>query len=138
MSLGPWLEQCRKEFDGDPARRRLVALYDEAYRAREEDPQAALDRYREGKELADRLGEAWWGLFFDKLQLDARIHLLQDLRGVLEPAAACAREVRRPVYARFPARRAVRDTLVAAYLGIDAEGYREAIHEELEELEREA
>lgn len=137
MSLGDWLQVCHKEYRDEPSRRRLLSLYDDAYQIREEDPQGALHRYQEGKELADRLGEAWWGLLFDKLQLDARMHFLRDYRGVLDPAAACVREVRRPVYDRFPARWAVHDTLIAAHLGIDAEGYREAILEEFEILDRE-
>jgi hypothetical protein len=66
------------------------------------------------------------------MRLDAKIHYLRDFREVLEPAAACVREARRNVYAKFPLRWGTHDTLIAAYLGIDAEGYHEAIHEEIE------
>lgn len=137
MNLAMWLEQWRRESQDEPNRRRLLTLYDDAYAVREDDPEAALNRYAEGKDLADRIGEAWWSLFFDKLRLDARMHFLRDFRDVLEPAAACVREVRRGIYAKFPARWGIHDTLLAAYIGIDAEGYHEAITDELERLERE-
>jgi hypothetical protein len=137
MTLAMWFEQWRAETKDEPNRRRLLTLFDDAYQVREDDPQAALHRYSEGKELADRLGEAWWSLLYDKMRLDAKIHYLRDFRDVLEPAAACVREARRGVYAKFPLRWGTHDTLIAAYLGIDAEGYHEAIEEELELLRTE-
>jgi hypothetical protein len=135
MNLGAWFRNCRKEYKDDASRRRLLELFDDAYQIREEDPGDALHRYREGKELANRLGEAWWSILFDKMQLDAKCHYQRDYRDVLEPAAGCVRAVRESIFDRFPARAAVHDTLVAAYLGIDAEGYHEAIQHELETLE---
>ena len=136
LNLGDWLRSCFREYQNDPTRRCLVELFDEAYLVREEDPGDALHRYREGKELANRLGEKWWSLLFDKMQLDAKIHYQRDFRDLLEPAAACIRETRLPVFDRFPGTFAMHDTLVAAYLGIDAEGYHEAIRQELEALDR--
>lgn len=137
MNLAMWLEQWRAETKDEPNRRRLLTLFDDAYQVREDDPDAAVNRYVEGKDLADRLGEAWWSLLFDKMRLDAKMHYQRDFRDVLEPAAACVREARRSVYAKFPLRWGTHDTLIAAYLGIDAEGYHEAIREELDVLEKE-
>jgi len=137
MNLAMWFEQWRTETKDEPNRRRLLTLFDDAYQVREDDPEAALNRYVEGKELADRLGEAWWSLLYDKMRLDAKIHYLRDFRDVLEPAAACVREARRNVYAKFPLRWGTHDTLIAAYLGIDAEGYHEAVDEELQILRAE-
>jgi hypothetical protein len=137
MNLAMWFEQWRAETKDEPNRRRLLTLFDDAYQVREDDPDAALNRYVEGKELADRLGEAWWALLFDKMRLDAKMHYQRDFREVLEPAAACVREARRNVYGKFPLRWGTHDTLIAAYLGIDADGYHEAIHEELELLRSE-
>lgn len=137
MNLAMWFEQWRQETKDEPNRRRLLTLFDDAYQVREDDPEAALNRYVEGKELADRLGEAWWSLLYDKMRLDAKMHYLRDFRDVLEPAAACVREARRNVYAKFPLRWGTHDTLISAYLGIDAEGYHEAIHEEIELVAKE-
>ena len=137
MNLAMWFEQWRDDTKDEPNRRRLLTLFDEGYAVREDDPDAALNRYQEGKDLADRLGEAWWSLLFDKMRLDAQMHYQRDFRTVLEPAAACVREARRNVYAKFPLRFGVHDSLIMAYLGIDAEGYHEAIHEELEHLQKE-
>jgi hypothetical protein len=137
MNLAMWFEQWRSETQDEPNRRRLLTLFDDAYDVREDDPEAALNRYTEGKDLADRLGEAWWSLLYDKMRIDARIHYQRDYREVLESAAACVREARRGVYGKFPLRWGTHDTLISAYLGIDAEGYHEAIREELDTLQSE-
>lgn len=137
MTLAMWFEEWRRDTEEEPNRRRLLTLFDDAYQMREDDPDAALNRYEEGKELADRLGEEWWGLLYDKMRLDAKMHYQRDFRGVLEPASACVRESRRGVYEKFPMRHGVRDSLLAAYLGIDAEGYHDAIREELDTLDKE-
>jgi hypothetical protein len=136
MKLGTWLRNCAREYQNDPTRRRLIDTIDEAFQSREDDPGDALHRYREGKELANRLGEKWWSLLFDKLQLDAKIHFLRDFRDILEPAEACIREVGNTVYDTFPGALAVHDTLVAAQIGIDAEGFSQSIHESLAALEQ--
>jgi hypothetical protein len=136
MNLGTWLRNCAREYENDPTKRRLIETLDEAFQVREDDPGDALHRYREGKELANRLGQKWWSLLFDKLQLDAKIHYLRDFRDLLEPAEACVREVGNNIYDKFPGSLAVHDTLVAAQLGIDAEGYSSNIREVLGALDQ--
>ena len=135
MNLGTWFRNCTREYQNDPTRRRLIDSFEEAFHVREDDPGDALHRYREGKDLANRLGEKWWSLLFDKMQLDAKIHFQRDFRDLPEPAEACVREVGHSVYDNFPGTLAVHDTLVSAYLGIDAEGFHQNIHEQLEALE---
>lgn len=137
MTLSMWFEQWRRDTEAEPNRRRLLTLFDDAYQMREDDPEAALTRYEEGKDLADRLGEEWWGLLYDKMRLDAKMHYQRDFRNVLEPASACVREARRDVYEKFPLRNGVRDSLLTAYIGIDAEGFHDSIREELDVLDKE-
>ena len=135
MNLGTWLRNCAQAYQTDSTRRRLIEALDEAFQIREDDPGDALHRYREGKELANRLGEQWWSLLFDKLQLDAKAHYLRDFRDILEPAEACVREVGDSVYDNFPGSLAIHDTLLAAQIGIDAEGYSHDIRQLLDALE---
>lgn len=137
MNLAMWFDEWRRDNAEEPSRRRLLTLFDDAYQVREDDPDAALSRYEEGKELADRLGEEWWGLLYDKMRIDARMHYQRDYRDVLVPAAACVRESRRSIYDKFPMKYGVHDSLLAAFLGTDAEGHHEAIREELEHLNSE-
>src|SRR5262249_17078230 len=66
---------------------------------------------------------------------DAKVHYLRDFRDVLEPAEACVREVGHGIYDNFPGSLAVHDTLVAAQIGIDAEGYAHDIGQTLLALE---
>jgi hypothetical protein len=135
MNLGTWLRNCGNAYRNDSSRHRLLETIDEAFQVREDDPGDALHRYREGKELANRLGEQWWSLLFDKLQLDAKVHFLRDYRDVLEPAEACVREVGHTIYDDFPGSLSIHDTLLAAQIGIDAEGYSLNIRQTLDALE---
>lgn len=136
-TIAEWFAQCRRDWRDDPERERLLTLFDDAYDDREEDPDVALEHFHEAKALAESLDEPWWALFFEKAALDARIHYLRDFRDLVEPAEALASAARRVGGHDFPGRFAVRDTLIAAQIGIDAEGYEQAIREELDALARE-
>ena len=104
MNLAAWFQQCQREYKDNPERRQLTALFDEAFKSREEDPTIAIAHYREGRELADRLNEPWWVLLFDKMQIDAKIHFQRDFREVLDKAIDCVRNVERPANQKFPGR----------------------------------
>src|SRR5205823_998324 len=60
-----------------------------------------------------------------------------DFRNVLDLAAHCALEVRKPQYAGHPWRFAAYNNLVAAYVGIDPEGHAEQIRQALAYLDAE-
>ncbi len=139
MKLETWIEESRREFLNHPDRtkHRLFGYYEDAYEVREAEPDRSVAILREAIASSERLEEPWWRLFYEKLRLDAQIHFARDFRNTLDPAAHCALELRNPRFAGFPGKCAVQDTLVAVYLGIDAEGYAEAIREMLDVQERE-
>jgi hypothetical protein len=140
MAIWTWLHECRRQFlaKGDQPRVQLTSYYSQAYGFRETDPARALALFTEGRRLAEQLSEPWWVLFYDKFRVDAQIHFLRDFRQILDLAVHCALELRKPGFAQYPDRFGVYDSLVAAYLGIDAEGYADKIKEALTYLDKEA
>ncbi|MCS7047105.1 MAG: hypothetical protein NZO58_12175 [Gemmataceae bacterium] len=135
MDLGTWINQYRHDHAHDPRRRRLTEAYGEAYVLRETQPTRAVAILTEAVELAEQLDEPWWRLLCEKFRLDALMHFQRDFRDVLEPAWQLTSELKAPGFANFPEPYAVADTLLAAYLGIDAVGYAETLRSALSEWE---
>ena len=63
------------------------------------------------------------------------MHFQRDFREVLEAAMHLAAELTAPAFAELPEPYAVADTLLSAYLGIDAAGYPETIRDMLSHWE---
>src|SRR5262245_20391450 len=139
MTLGDWLGEQTRRFreKNDQQRLRMVGCYVEAYQARETDPDRAFAAFTEGRRLAALLGEPWWVLFYENERIEALLHFKRDYRRVLDLAVACTLEVRKPANQAYPGRTSAWDSLVAAYIGIDAEGYADRIREALAYLEKE-
>jgi hypothetical protein len=139
MSIWDWFFECVSEFRaaGDEERLRMADLHDQGFALQETDPDRALAAFTEGRQLAERLGESWWALFYDVWRVIALLGYKNDFRSVLDLAVHCALEVRKPHYAGHPWRFAAYNNLIAAYVGIDAEGYAEQIQQALAYLEAE-
>jgi hypothetical protein len=139
MDLNDWLGAQAEEFRerGDPEPLRMLQCYVEGFRAREKDPDASWNAFREGRQIAEGLREPWWVLYFAKMCIDARMHFKRDFRDILDDAVACVLEVRKSTNAQYPGRHGVWDSLVAAYLGIDALGHADSIRDALQYLETE-
>src|SRR5262245_26030844 len=139
MSLGEWLGAQAQQFrETNNARGlQMMQCYLRAYENRERDPDAAFAAFTEGKRIAQELNEPWWALFYENERVEALIHFERDYRKVLDLAVPLVLEVRKPANAHFPGRTSVYDGLVAAYLGIDAEGYATEIQQAIDYLERE-
>jgi hypothetical protein len=139
MKMGDWLASEAQTIrqGGEPDRLRLLECYAQAYRARETNPDLAVGCFDEGRQLATKLGEPWWALFYAKERVDALLHFKRDYRRVLDLAVQTVVEVRKPQNAMYPGRLGIWDSLLAAYLGIDPEGYAGEIQQALDYLERE-
>ena len=131
MNLWTWFEQYRAKNAHDAPRLRLVDAYSEAYALRESQPGRAVAIFSEARDLAERLREPWWRLLYEKFRLDALMHFQRDFREVLEVAMHLTAEAATPSFAELPEPYYIADTLLAAYLGIDAAGYPETIRETL-------
>ncbi len=136
MNLWTWFEQYRAKNANDAQRLRLVDSYSEAYALRESQPGRAVAIFTEARDLAERLQEPWWRLLYEKFRLDALMHFQRDFREVLEVAMHLTAEMATTDFAGLPEPYAVADTLLVAYLGIDAVGYPETIRDTLTQWER--
>lgn len=135
MNLWTWSEQYGRQHAHDATRLRLVDAYSEAYALRETQPGRAVAVFEEARDLAERLVEPWWRLLHEKFRLDALMHFQRDFREVLEAAMHLTAELATPAFADLPERYIVTDTLLSAYLGIDATGYPETIRDTLTQWE---
>jgi hypothetical protein len=120
---------------GDADRLRMARLHYDGWTWRETDPDQAYALYDQGWQLARRLNEPWWQLFYAHWRLGALLYFKRDYRDVLRPAVETVLEVRKPQYDVFPFRFAIFYDLVSAYLGIDAPGYADPIRQALHSLE---
>jgi hypothetical protein len=139
MNMNEWLGGRAQEYRdrGDQERLRMIQCYVTAYHARETDPDLSFASFTEGRNMAQRLQEPWWVLFYEGERVAALLHFKRDFRHVLDMAVQCVMEVRKPTNAAYPGRISLWDNMVAAYLGIDAEGYAEQIQQALDYLEKE-
>ncbi len=137
MSKWSWCHEYEADArtKGDADRLRLARLHYEGWGWRETDPDRAYALYDQGWQLARRLGEPWWQLFYAHWRLGALLYFKRDYRDVLRPAVEAVLEVRKPNYDAFPFRFAVYYDLISAYLGIDAPGYAAPIRQALHSLE---
>jgi hypothetical protein len=122
MDLWTWFEQYREQHRHDAQRLRLANAYGAAYALRETQPGQAVALLTETRDLAERLQEPWWRLLYEKFRLDALVHFERDFREVLEAAMHLTAELAKPDFADVPEPYTVADTLLCAYLGIDAAG----------------
>jgi hypothetical protein len=139
MTLSEWLRDeaisARKE--GDPDRIRMMDSYNNAFALRETDPDGAFAAFTEGQQIARRRNEPWWVLYYEKYRIDALMHFKRDYRQVVDMAVQCVLDLNKPGNAAYPGRVGIWDSLLAAYLGVDAEGYAEPIQEAIDTLDRE-
>src|SRR5262245_34571596 len=137
MSDLDWFDEyeCDARRAGHGDRLRLAQLHRLAYAFRETGPDQALALLDEGRRLAERLREPWWALYYDQQRVHALLHFKQDYRDVLDLAVRNTLELRKPAYADFPRRLMIHGDLVSAYLGIDPEGYADAIRQALDYLD---
>jgi hypothetical protein len=139
MNIWDWFNDCRFEWQdaGDDERLRLVDLHHEGFRHQETDPETTLALFTEGRQLAQKLNEPWWVLFYDVWRVIAYLSYLRDFKRGLELAVACAVEVRKPQFAGHPWRIACFNELTYAYVNVDPVGYAEQIQQTLDFLETE-
>jgi hypothetical protein len=139
--MGIWdqFHEFRKAFHlaGDEDRLLLVFLHSEGFACQETDPDRTLAIFTEGRQLAQRLGEPWFVLFYDVWRVIALLSYKHDFRNVLDLAIQCALEMRKPANAQHAWRFAAFNNLVNAYAGIDPEGYDAPIRQALAYLEAE-
>jgi hypothetical protein len=137
MSIWTWIHEFEMEAHerGDRERVRLATLHGEAYVHRQKDPDRMLALLEEGRQLALRLHEPWWVLFYEHWKLETLIYYKDDYREVVDLAVRATLELRKPVFETYPLRFGIWCNLVAAYLCVEPRGYASAIRKALAYLQ---
>jgi hypothetical protein len=104
---------------------------------RESSPADALQIIEQARQLARRLREPWWELFYDDRRAGVLMKYLGHASQGLEQAVRNAVRLTDPTFAHFPWRFRVLDHLVVGYLHTDPVGYAEEISAALDHLEQE-
>lgn len=139
MSLWAWIEEFSAQAfaERDVERLRLVNLCWETLPLTATQPARALEALAQGRELAERLGERRWKLFFQHWTLQTLIFRTRDFVQALPLAEKAVAEVQDTQFADFPQRICLHDDLINVYLGIDPNRYAQPIKAMLTPLQAE-
>ncbi len=134
-----WYRDCKVEYRrrGDRDRLRMLEYHSEGFALQETDPQRTLALFTEGRQLAQRLGEPWWVLFYDVWRVIAMTTYLHDFAPALDLAIQTTLELRKPLYEGHPWKIAAYNELLSCYVSIDPLGDAEAIQGVIDFLEQE-
>ncbi|MEP7356900.1 MAG: hypothetical protein ABI847_06635 [Anaerolineales bacterium] len=137
MSVWDWVGAYRKTAGTakDEPRYRMSSQYFESCKFTETDPDRRLALLERGRELAVKLAEPWWVLFYDHWRIQTLMNQRQDFRAAQALAIHAAVEVRLPRYAHFPQRICLHEDLISTYSGIDGSGYAEEIQQALDYMQ---
>ena len=135
--LWGWIDNFYREaiMKGDTHRMRLATMHYDAWKQFEHDPDTALSILDEGLELAERLSEPWWWVYYTYWRTEAFVFYIGDLNKGLDNAVRTAVEVRKPEYERFPGIGRVYRVLLDSYVFRDPIGYEGKIKETIHTME---
>ena len=137
MSVWDWVRQYRREADkgNDPSRKMLYDLYASTRSLMGKDPDAALALLRQGRTLAEKLGEKWWMAFYDHWMIQVLVFRKHDYVAGLDLAVKTVVEVRKADYAQLPQRICIHAELIDIYSDLDPHGFAHAIEDALDYMQ---
>lgn len=135
--LWGWIDNYYRDaiFKGDAQRMRLATMHYDAWKQFEHDPDTALAILDEGMELAKKLSEPWWWVYYTYWRTEAFVFYVGDLNKGLDNAVRTAVEIRKPEYERFPGIGRVYRVLLDSYVFRDPIGYEDKINETIHTME---
>lgn len=123
---------------GNPLKLRMPQVYDQGWEAlRAEEGQRALALFQEGLEIARKLQEPCWELFFEYWCAETHIFYLTDYVTGLDRAVKVAAKAHKTAYLPCPVRARVYYTLLYVYFLMDAVGYEDKIREMVDFMTKE-
>lgn len=137
MDLWAWIYRFLADArrNGDQERARLYSFFRSASPHFDLEPDRALASLDQGRQLAERLGEPWWVLFYDHWRLQILLFHKRDYVTALDLAVRSAVEVRKSAYELLPQRICLHEDLINAYVGTDPVGNADAIEHAMEYMQ---
>lgn len=123
MSVWDWVHdyEHRAYHNGDVRRLQLIALYYQSLDYYEIDPDQEIALLKQGRDLAEELGDAWMLAFFDHWTIQA-LFSKGDYAQALDLAVRATVEARSPQVDGCPQRVCLHEDLIKIYLTIDPVG----------------
>lgn len=121
--------------EGNTTKMRLATLHYDAWKQFEHDPELALATLDEGLEIAEKLHENWWRIYYTYWRTEALIFYIGDLNRGIDNAVRTVVEIRKPEYNRYPGKGRAYRVLLDAYVFRDPIGYEDKIRETIHTME---
>jgi hypothetical protein len=139
MDIFGWVDERRREYARrkDQERFDLASVFHRAHVWGETDPDRYVAELKAAKLLAQEMEEPFWSLYYQAFYLEGLIHYKRDFRDALDLAAQCALAVQKPMFANWPGRFLVYNTMLYAYVFVDAWGYEDSIRKFIAYMDRE-
>lgn len=139
MDIFGWVAERRREYarNKDHARFDLAGVFHEAHVWGETDPDRYVAELKAAKLQAQEMDEPFWSLYYQAFYLEGLVHYKRDFRDALDLAAQCALAVQKPMFANWPGRFLVYNTMLYAYVFVDAWGYEDSIRKFIAYMDRE-
>jgi hypothetical protein len=137
MNPWQWIEDFELEAyrTDDFERLSLTNTYFRAHDLSHDLPEQRLALFEQGREMALRLKEPWWALYFEHWAIETLLFGLQRPQQALDRVARAVVESRKPIYDAFPQRSDLYLNLVGAYLSVDPIGFEEKLRPALAHVE---
>ncbi|MFO0863297.1 MAG: hypothetical protein U0744_01315 [Gemmataceae bacterium] len=139
MDIFDWVAERRREYarNKDQARFDLASVFHRAHTWGETEPDRYVAELRAAKQMAQQMDEPFWALYYQAFHLEGLVHYQRDFREALDLAAQCALAVQKPMFANWPGRFLVYNTMLYAYVFVDAWGYEDSIRKFIAYMDRE-
>ena len=118
--------------NGDADRMQLAILWERSVELSYERPDQKLAILDQASQLAARLQEPYWVMFFDHWKIESLLYEKHQPAAALKLAVRAAFEVRKPIYDAFAYRPQITLSLTACYLKTDPIGYEKPLREAFE------
>jgi hypothetical protein len=134
-----WFDEFQRaaRIAGDVDRQRLSSLAYQAWRYQDANQfTEAFETFRQGADLARRLNERCWELFFDYWCAQGMLYHTRQIQGALDALMRLTVRAHKPEYAHCnPMRGQIFFTMADAYFEVDVYGYADEIRELLTMIE---
>ena len=135
MEADLWGWFFKEHRTASPIKHQMIEHYDKGWDAmRAERGDEAVGEFTMGLEIAKKLEEPCWQLFFEYWRAEAYHFCVEDYRKALNDIVQAAAHAHKPQYLNCAVRGRVYYTLVQIYYDIDCSGYEDKIRETLKFL----
>jgi hypothetical protein len=139
VSVWDWVNAYHRKYAKRAPKRQgmLMPLWDAGSANLDQNPDVALEKFREGRTLAQELDEKWWGALFEMWIAHTVLIYKHDYATALELSIKTSMKVRKPEYSGLPQRICIHEDLILAYIETDPHGYAQMVESAMSYMQAE-